>query len=152
MPVSPIPAGYRSVTPYLICRGAAQAIRFYEQAFEARERMRLAMPDGKIAHAELQIGDAVVMLADEAEAWGALGPQAIGGTPVSILVYVEDVDQVYQRALELGAKVIKPLANQFYGDRSGHIEDPFGHRWSVATHIEDVSLEEMQRRMSQLGG
>lgn len=152
MSVSPIPSGYRSVAPYLIVRGADAAIGFYERAFGGKERMRLAMPGGLIGHAEMQFGDSVVMLADENPDWGAIGPQTLGGTPVSIMVYVPDVDRQYQQALDAGAKVIKPLSNQFYGDRSCHLEDPYGHRWSLSTHIEDVSPEELQRRMQSMGG
>lgn len=151
MPVSPIPEGYRSITPYLIVRGAAEAIDFYTRAFGARERMRLPMPGGLIGHAELEFGDSVVMLADENPDWGAVGPQTLGGTPVSVLLYVENVDALYQQAVDAGVKVVKPLENQFYGDRSCHVEDPFGHRWSLASHVEDVSSEEMQRRMKAAG-
>ncbi|MCA9054470.1 MAG: VOC family protein [Planctomycetaceae bacterium] len=147
MSVKPIPDGYHSVTPYLICRNAAAAIDYYTKAFGARERMRLPMPGGLLGHAELEIGDSVVMLADENQEWGAMSPQTLGGTPASVLIYVEDVDTVFQRAIDAGAKVVRPLQDQFYGDRSGHLEDPFGHRWSVATHVEDVSPEELQKRM-----
>jgi PhnB protein len=152
MPVSPIPAGYRSIAPYLIVRGADAAIQFYTRAFGGRERMRLPMPGGMLGHAEIEFGDSIVMLADENPDWGAIGPETLGGTPVSIMLYVENVDRQYETALAAGAKVIKPLSDQFYGDRSCHLEDPFGHRWSLATHIEDVSAEELQRRMQSMHG
>ncbi|MFV0444206.1 MAG: VOC family protein [Planctomycetaceae bacterium] len=142
-----IPEGYRSVAPYLVVRGASDAIQFYERAFNARERMRLTLPGGLIGHAEMQFGDSVVMLADENPDWEVLGPSAFGGTPVSIHLYVTNVDQLFQQAVDAGAKVLKPLQNQFYGDRSGFLEDPFGHRWSLAQRVEEVSLEEMQRRI-----
>jgi PhnB protein len=149
MPVQPIPSGYHTITPYLICRGAAKAIAFYEQAFGAKEKFRLPMPGGLLGHAELEFGDSVIMLADENPDWGAMSPQSLGGTPVSQMMYVKEVDTVFQRALDLGAKVIKPVSNQFYGDRSGHLEDPFGHRWSISTHVEDVPPDELERRMKQ---
>lgn len=148
--VQPVPLGYHAVTPYLVVRGAAQAIEFYQGAFGAQERMRMTGPDGKIGHAELQIGDSLVMLAEEHPDWGALGPASIGGTPVSLLLYVQDVDAVFARALAAGAKELRPVQDQFYGDRSGFLEDPFGHRWSIASHIEDVSREEMERRFRAL--
>ena len=144
--VKPIPDGYHAVTPYLIVDGAASAINFYTKAFGAIELFRLAGPDGKIGHAELLIDDSHVMLADEHPNMGARGPQSIGGSPVSLLLYVEDVDAVVSQAVSLGAKLIRPVADQFYGDRTGGLEDPFGHNWYVATHKEDVSPEEMQRR------
>jgi PhnB protein len=144
--VQKVPAGYHAVTPYLVVQGAAQAIAFYQQAFGAREKMRMTGPDGKLGHAELQLGDSIVMLADEYPDWGALGPSSIGGTPVSLLLYVEDVDAVFARSLAAGAKELRPVKDQFYGDRSGLLEDPFGHRWSIASHIEDVSPEEIERR------
>jgi PhnB protein len=138
------------VTPYLVVRGAAQAIEFYQGAFGAQERMRMTGPDGKVGHAELQIGDSLVMLAEEHPDWGALGPASMGGTPVSLLLYVQDVDAVFARALAAGAKELRPVQDQFYGDRSGFLEDPFGHRWSIASHIEDVSREEIERRFRAL--
>jgi PhnB protein len=144
-PVSPIPEGYHSVTPYLVCKGAAEAIEFYTAAFGAVEVMR--MSDGeRVGHAELTIGDSRVMLADEHPEMGHLGPHAVGGCPMSILLYVEDVDATVARAVAAGATLERPVANQFYGDRTGGIVDPFGYRWYVATHVEDVSPEEMQRR------
>jgi len=142
-----IPDGYRFATPYLICRDAAKAIEFYKKAFGAVERARLAAPDGKIGHAEIKIGnDAIIMLADESPDMGARSPQALGGTPVSVYIYVEDVDALTRRAEAAGVKVLRPVADQFYGDRSVHLEDPFGHRWGFATRIEDLSLEEIKQR------
>jgi PhnB protein len=147
MAVKPIPDGYHTVTPYLIIDGAAAAIEFYKKAFAATEVMRMAMPGGKVGHAEIQIGDSRVMLADEFPAMGARSPRAFGGTPVSLLLYVPDVDALFNRAVAAGAKVTKPLADQFYGDRSGTLTDPFGHQWTIATHKEDVPPDEMKRRM-----
>lgn len=147
--VKPIPDGFPRVTPYLVCDGAAQAIEFYTSIFGGTERMRMPGPDGRIGHAEIQIGDSVVMLADEFPDMGAVGPKTVGGTPVSLMIYVEDVDDAVARAVQAGAKELRPVKNQFYGDRSGEIEDPFGHRWSVATHVEDVSPEDMERRMKE---
>jgi len=146
--VKAIPEGYNSITPYLVIKGAAAAIDFYKKAFGATEIMRMPQPDGRIGHAELRIGGSVVMLADEFPEMDHVSPKTLGGTPVSLLLYVENADATFERAVSLGSKVIKPLQNQFYGDRSGFLEDPFGHRWSIATHIEDVSPEEMQRRMA----
>jgi len=144
--VKPIPDGYHAVTPYLIVDGAASAIEFYTKAFGAIELVRMAGPDGKIGHAELLIDDSHVMLADENPGMGARAPRSIGGSPVSLLLYVEDVDAVVSKAVSLGAKLTRPVADQFYGDRTGGLEDPFGHNWYVATHKEDVSPEEMKRR------
>lgn len=151
MPVKPTPDGYRSVTPYLIVSGAAEAIDFYRRAFNAKERMRMPGPGGKIMHAELDIGDCILMLADEFPQMGAVSPKTLGGTPVGFCIYVENVDSRFQQAIDAGAKVDRPLANQFYGDRTGTLIDPFGHKWTIATHVEDVSPEEMQRRMSAMG-
>ena len=148
--VKPVPEGYPQVTPYLIVDGAAAAIEFYGTVFGAAERMRLPGPDGTVGHAELQLGDSLIMVADEAHQLGLRGPQAIGGTPVTISVYVEDVDGVVERAVQAGATVLRPVEDQFYGDRSGQFEDPFGHRWSVATHVEDISPEEMARRAADV--
>ncbi|MEZ6067306.1 MAG: VOC family protein [Planctomycetaceae bacterium] len=150
MSFSRIPAGYHTVTPYIVVRGAAQAIEFYERAFNAREVLRLPAPNGLLAHAEIEIGDSRVMLADENEELDCPGPQTIGGTASSILLYVNDVDALFQQAIEAGAKSLRPVQDQFYGDRSGFLEDPFGHRWSLATHIEDVSQEEAIRRFHAL--
>jgi PhnB protein len=146
MPTRPIPEGYHSVTPYLIVTGAASAIEFYKHAFGAKELMRIPHPDGRVGHAELQIGDSRVMLADEFPEMGVRSPMTLGGTPVGIQLYVDDVDAVTTRALAAGAKTLRPVKDQFYGDRSGTLSDPFGHQWTISTHKEDVSLEEMQRR------
>jgi PhnB protein len=140
-----IPDGYHTATPYLIVSGAAQAIEFYKKAFGATERFRMAGRDGSIGHAEIEIGDSVIMLADEAHEYRS--PRSLGGAGVSTLLYVQDVDDCFNRAGAAGAKVQRPLANQFYGDRSGTIEDPFGHIWTIATHVEDVPPEEMKKRM-----
>ncbi|HZE26408.1 MAG TPA: VOC family protein [Terriglobales bacterium] len=144
MPVKPIPEGYHSVTPYLIIKGAAAAIDFYKKAFGATELFRMPDASGKgIGHAEIKIGDSPIMLADEHPDMGYRSPQALGGTPVSILLYVDDVDAVIPRAVAAGAKLMQPIKDQFYGDRSGTIHDPFGHVWTIATHKKDVSPEEM---------
>jgi PhnB protein len=150
MAVKPIPEGYHSVTPYLIIKGAAQAIDFYKDAFGAQEIMRMPGPNNTIGHAELRIGDSVVMLADEPPNGLHRSPEAFGGSPVSLMIYIEDVDKVFARALSLGAKQTRGVEDQFYGDRSGNLVDPFGHGWTVATHVEDVSEEEMKRRMAAL--
>jgi PhnB protein len=147
--VQPIPDGYPQVTPYLAVDGAADAIDFYTKVFGARERMRMPGPDGKIGHAELELGDSLIMLADEFPDMGHRGPKAIGGTPVTINIYVADVDAAFQRALEQGATEVRPVENQFYGDRTGQLEDPFGHRWSVGTHVEDVPPNEMEKRAAE---
>jgi PhnB protein len=141
--VNPIPDGYPRVTPYLSVDGASAAIDFYRTVFGATERMRMPAPGGKIGHAELQIGNSVIMLSDEYPDMGVRGPKAVGGTPVTVHVYVEDVDHVFARAVERGAKPLRPVENQFYGDRSGQFEDPFGHRWNVASHVEEVAPDEM---------
>jgi PhnB protein len=141
-----IPKGYNSVTPYLVIKGAAKAIEYYKKVFGATEVVRMNGPDGRIGHAELKIGDSHIMLADEFPEMGHQGPIALGNSPVSILLYVEDVDFTVERAVADGAKILKPVADQFYGDRMGFIQDPFGHRWGVATHKEDVSPEEMEER------
>jgi PhnB protein len=145
----PIPDGYPQVTPYLAIDGADEAIDFYMKVFGASERMRMPAPDGKIGHAELEIGDALIMLADEFPDMGHPGPKTVGGTPVTINIYVEHVDDVFERALEEGATELRPVENQFYGDRSGQFEDPFGHRWIVATHVEDVPPDEMEKRAAE---
>ena len=146
--VKPIPEGYHSVTPYLIVDDANAAIDFYTRAFGAKEKFRMPMGD-RIGHAELEIGDSVVMLSDEWPDMGNRGPNALGGTPVSLMIYLEDVDSMFRRAIEAGAKETRPVENQFYGDRSGMLTDPFGHKWTLSTHVEDVSEEEMGRRMEQ---
>jgi PhnB protein len=150
--VKPIPDNYPRVVPYLCVDGAGAAIEFYSSVFGATERMRMPAPGGKIGHAELQLGDSVIMLSDEFPDMGANAPKSVGGTPVTISIYVEDVDEVYRRAIDAGSTALRPVENQFYGDRSGQFEDPFGHRWSVATHIEDVSPDEMAKRMAAMGG
>ncbi|MFO0972905.1 MAG: VOC family protein [Phycisphaerae bacterium] len=144
-PVKPIPDGYLGASPYLICRGAAAAIDFYRRAFGAVERLRVGAGE-QVGHAEVQIGQAVIMLADEFPQMGAVGPQTLGGTPVRIHVYVPDVDALARQAIAAGARVLRPLADQFYGDRTVLLEDPFGHVWGFATHIEDVSPDEINRR------
>ncbi|HEY8524262.1 MAG TPA: VOC family protein [Acidimicrobiales bacterium] len=149
MAVQPIPEGYPRVIPYLVVDGAAAAIDFYTQVLGAEERMRMDAPDGKVAHAELGLGDSVIMLADEFPEMGARAPRSVGGTPVSVMVYVEDVDAVVARAVEAGATVTRPVEDQFYGDRLGEFEDPFGHRWNIATHVEDVSPEEIGKRAAE---
>jgi len=147
-----IPEGYHTATPYLIVNGGARAIEFYKQAFGAAEVMRIGAPGGKVGHAEIKIGDSHIMLADEHPEMDARSPQAIGGTPVGLMLYLQDCDSVVAKAVSLGAKVVKPVQDQFYGDRSGTILDPFGHKWTVATHKEDVSPEEMQKRAAALFG
>jgi PhnB protein len=146
MAAKPIPDGYHSVTPYLIVRNAAQAIEFYKNALGARELLRLADPGGKIMHAEIQIGNSPIMLADEFPDRGFRGPQSLGGSSVGILLYVEDVDNRFTKAIAAGATVLQPVKDQFYGDRSGTLTDPFGHTWTIATHKEDVAPDEMERR------
>lgn len=148
--VDPIPEGYPRVTPYLCVDGANAAIDFYTRVLGATERGRMDAPGGKVGHAELQLGDSVIMLADEFPEMGARSPKAVGGTPVTIMVYVEDVDAVFRRALESNATALQEVADQFYGDRSGQFEDPFGHRWNVATHVEDVPAEEMEKRAAAM--
>ena len=148
-PVQPIPEGYPRLSPYLCVDGAARAIEFYTDVLGATERMRMDGPDGRIGHAELQLGNSVIMLADEYPDIGFLSPTRIGGTAVTLHAYVEDVDAVFEKALAAGAKALRPVEDQFYGDRSGQFEDPFGHRWSVASHVEDIDAEEMARRAEQ---
>ena len=148
--VNPIPEGYPRVTPYLYIDGAAEAIDFYEKVLGAKERMRLPGPDGKLGHAELEMGNSVVMLADQNLNMDIRGPKEIGGTPVSLHVYVEDVDAAYAAGLDAGATSLRELENQFYGDRTGTFEDPWGHHWTVATHVEDVSADEMEKRAAEV--
>jgi PhnB protein len=150
MAVNPIPSNYPRVTPYLSIAGAAAAIDFYTQVFGAVERGRMPGPNGTIGHAELEVGDSMIMLADESPEIGFRSPNAYGGSPVTIMVYVDDVDGVVGRAVQAGATVVRPVEDQFYGDRSGQFDDPFGHRWAVASHVEDVSPEEMERRVAEL--
>jgi PhnB protein len=146
--VKPIPEGYHNVTPYLVIKGAAAAIDFYKKAFGAVEVMRMPQPDGRVGHAELKFGDSMVMLADEFPEMSVVGPKTLGNTSVALLLYVDDVDKAVERAVSLGATIKKPVADQFYGDRTGTLEDPFGHKWTLAVHLEDVSPEEMERRMA----
>ena len=147
----PIPEGYHTATPYLIIGGAAEAIEFYKKAFGATELFRFPAPDGKIGHAEIKIGDSPIMLADEYPEMGYKGPQTLGGSPVSIMIYVDDVDTVFNRAVAAGASVKEAVSDKFYGDRMGTLADPFGHVWHVSTHKEDVSVEEMERRAKAAG-
>ena len=142
----PIPDDYPRVTPYLIVDGAGAAIDFYCSVLGATERMRMTAPDGRVGHAELQLGNSMIMLADENAQMDSRGPRAIGGTPVSMHVYVEDSDAAFERAVQRGAKALRAVEDRFYGDRSGQFEDPFGHRWNVSTHVEDVPPEEMSKR------
>jgi PhnB protein len=148
--VKPIPDGYQGATPYLSIRGAASAIDFYKDAFGATEEMRMGDPNGKIGHAEIKIGEARIMLADECPEMGFRSPQEYGGSPVTIHIYVNDVDKMVSHAIAAGAKVLKPVEDQFYGDRAGKLEDPFGHVWYIATHKEDVPPEELKRRAAAL--
>jgi PhnB protein len=148
--VKPIPDGYSSITPYLIIKGAAAAIDYYKKAFGAIETVRMPQPDGRVGHAEVNFGDAVVMLADEFPEMNIVGPGTLGNTTVSLLLYVENADATFDKAVGLGAQVEKPLADQFYGDRTGTIQDPFGHKWTIATHKEDVTPQEMKRRMAAM--
>jgi PhnB protein len=148
--VKPIPEGYHTATPYLICDGAADAIAFYKKVFGATEIMRMPMPGGKLGHAEIRIGDSVIMLADENPQHGVYSPQHYGGTPVSVLLYVEKVDSVFNQAVSAGAKAVRPPQDMFYGDRTSTITDPFGHSWYIHTHVKDVSPEEMRKAMEQM--
>jgi uncharacterized glyoxalase superfamily protein PhnB len=145
-----IPEGMPAVTPHLVIAGAAEAIEFYKRAFGATEEFRMPGPDGKIAHAQIRIGGSPIMLGEEAPAWGALGPKTLGGSPVNIHLYVEDADAMASRAEKAGAKITMPVADMFWGDRYGKLEDPFGHRWSVATHVRDVSPDEMVEAMRNM--
>lgn len=148
--VSYIPKEYHSVTPYLIIKGAAQAIEYYKKVFGATQVVRMDGPDGRVGHAELQIGDSRIMLADENPQMGNKSASTIGASPVSLYLYIPDVDSVVKKAAAEGAKIIKPVETQFYGDRSGFIQDPFGHQWGIATHVEDVSEQEMKERMKKV--
>ena len=151
MPVKPVPEGYHAITPYLFCSDAAAAIDYYKKGFGASELFRHGAPGGKIGHAEITIGDSVIMLADEEPSVKALSPKTVGGTPVGLMLYVDDVDAVFKKALASGAKQVQALEDKFYGDRAGSLIDPFGHMWMVATHKEDVSPEEMERRARAAG-
>jgi PhnB protein len=150
--VKPIPEGYHSVTPYLSIKGAAAAIDYYKQVFGATELFRMPGPDGKIGHAEIKIGNSPIMLADEFPEMEFVSPKTLGGSPVGLMIYVDDVDTMFTQAISAGAQEIKPLQNQFYGDRSGTLKDPFGHVWTVATHIEDVPPEELEQRAAAAHG
>jgi PhnB protein len=149
--VKSIPEGYHSVTPYLIIKGAADAIEFYKKAFGATELFRMPQPDGRIGHAEIKIGDSPIMLADEYPEMRYLGPQTLGASPVSLMIYVDDVDSVFNLAIATGAQQQRPVEDKFYGDRSGTLVDPYGHVWHIATHKEDVTPEEMEKRMAAAG-
>ncbi|MCC6142878.1 MAG: VOC family protein [Candidatus Hydrogenedentes bacterium] len=151
MAPQPIPEGYHAVTPYLIVQQAAQAIAFYRRVFSAEEKFRMNEPDGRIGHAELFIRDSALMLADEYPELGILSPTTIGGAGVSLVLHVEDADRVYNAALDAGATVLRPIQNQFYGDRSGTVRDPFGHVWTISTHVEDVPTEEIRARATAFG-
>jgi len=148
--VKPIPDGHHTVAPYLAIKNAVSALEFYKKAFGATETYKLIIPDGRLGHAEIRLGDSLIMLSDEFPEFGGKAPEALGGSPVSIHLYVEDVDAFVKRAVAEGARVLKPVADQFYGDRSGQLEDPYGHLWWVATHKEDVAPEEMQKRVRAL--
>jgi PhnB protein len=150
--VEPIPEGMHTVTPHLVCAGAVDAIEFYKKAFNAKELDKMPGPDGKLMHATIRIGDSVVMLVDEYPDWGALGPKVLKGSPVTIHLYVEDADAVVAQAVRAGARITMPLEDMFWGDRYGKVEDPFGHQWSIATHIREVSPEEMQEGASKMCG
>ena len=151
-PVKKIPDGYSAITPYLIVKGAARAIEFYRKAFGAEQVLRLDAPDGSVAHAEVRIGGAIVMLSDENPQWNTASPLTLGGTASSLMLYVDDADAVFARAVAAGATVDRPVEDQFYGDRCGNVTDPFGHKWSIATHIEDVPQDEVERRAAKLFG
>jgi PhnB protein len=149
--VAPVPAGYHTVTPYISVKGAAQALDFYQRAFDAQVLVRMDMPDGRVGHAEIKIGDSFVMLADEMPEMAdavAKSPQTLGGTTCGLMIYLDDVDARFKRAVEAGATVKRPVKDQFYGDRTGTLQDPFGHFWTIGTHVEDVSPEEMKKRMA----
>lgn len=146
MPAKAVPDGYHTATPYIIVNGAAAALDFYKKAFGATELFRMASPDGRIGHAEIRIGDSNIMLADEVPGMGFVSPQTLGGSPVSLMLYVPEVDKVFQQAVSAGATAQRPVQNQFYGDRSGTLKDPFGHVWTIGTHIEDIPPDELRRR------
>lgn len=150
MAVKPVPDGYHTATPYLICKGAAKAIEFYKEGFGAQELMRLEAPGGTVGHAEIRIGNSIIMLADEHPQMGAVSPETLGGSPVSIMLYVEDVDSRFDQAINAGGTVVRPVQDQFYGDRSGTLKDPFGHQWTIGTHKEDLSQEEIEQRMAAM--
>jgi PhnB protein len=149
MPVKPIPEGYHTITPFLTVRDAARAIEFYQQAFGAQARGVMKGPDGKVMHAELKIGDSIIMLSDEFPEFGALSPQSIGGSGMGLHIYLDGVDAAFDRAVKAGAKVEMPVMDQSWGDRYGKLTDPFGHKWSIGTHIKDLSMDEMKRGMDE---
>jgi len=149
MAVKPIPDGYHTLTPYLTVRNAAKAIEFYKQAFGATERGVMKGPDGKVMHAELKIGDSIVMLADEFPDFGAVSPESVGGSSSGLHIYVDNVDEAFARAVKAGAQTEMPVSDQFWGDRYGKLKDPFGHKWSIATHVKDMSADEMKRNMDE---
>jgi PhnB protein len=146
--VKPVPDNYPTVSPYLVVDGAAKAIDFYARIFGAKERGRLDAPDGRVAHAELELGSSLIMIADEFHDMGAVGPKTIGGEAITLAIYVENADATVDAAIKAGAKEVRPVQDQFYGDRAGTVEDPFGYKWSVQTHIEDLSMDEIKRRMA----
>ena len=150
MATKPIPDGYHSVTPYIALKNAGDAIEFYKKAFGAKELFRMASPDGSVGHAEIKIGDSIIMLADEDADMGFFSPETIGGSPCLLMIYTENVDQTFKRAIENGATETRPVKDQFYGDRSGSLKDPFGHKWTIATHVEDVPEDEMKRRLEKV--
>jgi PhnB protein len=149
MPVKPIPEGYHTVTPFLTVRDAANAISFYEKAFGAKSRGVMKGPDGKVMHAELQIGDSIIMLSDEFPDYGALSPQSLNGSAAGLHIYVENADAAFDRAVKAGAQVEMPVSDQFWGDRYGRLRDPYGHKWSIATHVKDLSMDEMKHAMDE---
>lgn len=144
------PSSTLQVTPYLVVKGGRQALDFYKKAFDAKEKYSLPGPNGRVAHAEMQIGDSVIMLTDECPEWGNKGPLALGGTSVSLMIYVKNADEVFDQAVKAGATAERPVKLQFYGDRSGTLSDPFGHKWTISTHVEDVPFEELQKRMAEM--
>jgi PhnB protein len=149
MSVKPVPDGYHTLTPFLTCRDAARAIEFYKQAFGAEARGVMKDPDGKVMHAELKIGDSIIMLSDEFPDFGCLSPQSIGGSAMGLHVYLDGVDAAFERAVKAGAEVEMPVMDQFWGDRYGKLKDPFGHKWSIGTHVKDLSMDEMKRGMDE---
>ena len=150
--VPSVPAGYQSITPYLLIQGAGAAIEFYQKCFDAVEVIRLTDPEGRVSHAEIRVGNSVIMIADEHPEMDFLGPKSRGGTTVSLMLYVDDADQCFQRAIDHGAEELRPLCDQFYGDRSGTVTDPWGHVWTIATHVEDLTPDELRQRFRELMG
>jgi PhnB protein len=148
--IQPIPQGYHTATPYLTIKDCSKAIDFYKKAFDAEEKVRMNGDDGKVMHAEIKIGDSVLMMTDENLQWNHKGPEQFGGSPISILLYVKNVDEFYEKAIKAGATSVRPVKDEFYGDRMGTLKDPFGFTWSIGTHVEDVSPEEMQKRIKEM--